>query len=132
MVKQALPKPFKYACEKGKIVVQQNDGKVAALLSHSDKVIWRIVNNALSGKGLLQTSEKGRSNRAPQLSTIERELSELKKVVEALAVRTITHKHNAHFLDEDAMTVLDAEVAYRLLDDPPEPNEALRHILSLR
>lgn len=58
MVKPALPKPFKYACEKGKIVVQQNDGKVDALLSHSDKVIWRIVNNALSGKGFLQTSEK--------------------------------------------------------------------------
>ncbi len=34
--------------------------------------------------------------------------------------------------DVEGMTVLDADTAYQLLDNPPEPNEALRRLLSLR
>jgi uncharacterized protein (DUF1778 family) len=52
--------------------------------------------------------------------------------VEALAVRSIAQKHQVQFLNGAAITVLDAEVAYRILDNPPEPNKALRDLLKLR
>lgn len=132
MAKQATSKPLKAVIEQGKPVIHPSDEQIAAILSHADDVIGRVVNKAVSGKGLRQASGKARSTRAPHLSTIERELSEIKRVVEALAVRSIAQKHQVQFLNGAAITVLDAEVAYRILDNPPEPNEALRYLLQLR
>lgn len=132
MIKQAQPKPFKPMGKKNRIVIHHGDGKVTALLSHADDVVERVVTKALSGNALRQTSVKVRTARAPHLSTVERELSELKKVVEALAVRSVAQERQAHSFDVEGMTVLDADVAYRLLDNPPEPNEALRNLLALR
>lgn len=132
MIKPAQPKPFKAVGKKNRIVIQHGDGKVTAILSDADDVVERVVTKALSSNPLRQTSLKVRINRAPHLSAVERELSELKKVVEALAVRSVAQERQAYSFDEEGMTVLDADMAYALLDAPPEPNEALRDLLALR
>jgi hypothetical protein len=132
MIKPAQPKPFKAVGKKNRIVIQHGDGKVTAILSDADDVVERVVTKALSGNPLRQTSLKVRTNRAPHLSAVERELSELKKVVEALAVRSVAQERQAYSFDEEGMTVLDADMAYALLDTPPEPNDALRDLLALR
>ncbi|MFJ2456531.1 hypothetical protein ACIOWK_33335 [Pseudomonas protegens] len=132
MIKQAQPKPFKPEGKKSKILIHHGDGTVTAFLSHADDVVERVATNAISGNTLRQTSAKVRTARTPHLLTVERQLSELKKVVEALAVRSVAQERQAHSFDVEGIAVLDADVAYRLLDNPPEPNEALRNLLALR
>lgn len=70
--------------------------------------------------------------RTCRTSNVERELAELKKVVAALAVRSVAHEEKAVDFDVEGITVLDADTAYQLLDNPPEPTEALRNLLALR
>ncbi|AHC34201.1 hypothetical protein C1Y18_09390 [Pseudomonas sp. MPR-R5A] len=70
--------------------------------------------------------------RAMHLSNVERELAELKKVVAALAVRSVVHEEMAFDLDHYGVTVLDVGTAHQLLDTPPEPTEALQKLLALR
>ncbi|SDJ19108.1 hypothetical protein [Pseudomonas abietaniphila] len=132
MIKPAQPKPSQPVGKKIRIVLHNGDGKVTAFLSHADDVVERVATRALSGNALRQPSLKARSARAPHLLTVERELSELKKVVEALAVRSVAKDQPEYSFDVEGMTVLDADVAYRLLDNPPEPNDALRNLLALR
>ncbi len=69
---------------------------------------------ALSGNAFRRTSLKGRASR---LAKVENELSELKTVVEALAVRSLAMERMERSFE---VAVLDADVAYRLLDNPPE------------
>jgi hypothetical protein len=68
--------------------------------------------------------------RAPHLSDVERELAELRKIVSALAIRSMAHEEKKTL--DDSMTVLDAETAFNLLDNPPEPTDELRDLLNLR
>jgi hypothetical protein len=132
MVNQAKPEQCRPKGDKNRILTHLDDGEVAALLLHADVVVQRVVAKALSNKASRQTSKKSGSTRVPRLSKVERELGELKKVVQALAVRSVFLERQPRSLNVDATTVLDAEVAYRLLENPPEPNEALRRLLALR
>jgi hypothetical protein len=64
-----------------------------------------------------------------------REIRELKKIIEALAIRSIVYDQPAQFancVDLEGMTVLNAETVSQMLDNPNKPNEALNAILALR
>jgi Tfp pilus assembly protein PilO len=126
------PKPLRLAPgKKAAATFQSGDGKITAFLSHADEVVERHASKALAGSALRKTfSSKTRAARA--LSNVERELSELKKVVEALAVRSVAHDREVQSVDVENITVLDAETAYELLENPPQPTETLRSILALR
>jgi hypothetical protein len=120
--------------KKGRLWVRDDNGRIKAVSSQADDVVERSASKALAGGLLTQTSvmKKPRAARAPQLSNLERELRELKQVVEALAVRSVVHDHEAQVVDFEGMTLLDADTANQLLDNPGEPNEALSAILALR
>lgn len=107
------------------------------LTLHAGEVIEQSVVKALAGSFSAQSSsiKKVRIARSP--TAIERELRELRQIVDALAVRTILHTKELPLpvfapIDMESMTLLDADTAYRLLDNPGEPNEALSAILALR
>lgn len=120
------------AGKKTSITAHGEDGRITAFLSNADAVVERHATKSLAGSTLIQSGVlKTRSTRAPHLSSVERELAELKKVVAALAVRSIAHEEKAVGFDVEGMTVLDANTAYQLLDNPPEPTEALRNLLAL-
>ncbi|KPB16076.1 hypothetical protein AC519_3787 [Pseudomonas savastanoi] len=52
--------------------------------------------------------------------------------MDALAVRSVAQDHAEASIDMEGMTVLDADLAYQMLENPTEPNEVLRNILALR
>lgn len=105
-----------------------SDEKIIALRSHANDVVERVVIMALARKSLRQPSVTLSDAHAPRLSAIERELRELKKVVESLAVRSMAQERPSHSFGSEGTTLLDAHAAYRLIDNPPEPNEALRKL----
>lgn len=119
--------------KKTPLTIRSRDGKILAYLSDVDAVIERHATKSLADKVLAQSATaKHRSVRAPHLPNVERELAELRKVVAALAVRSAAHEEAPHDFDIEGMTVLDAETAYAMLDNPPEPTEELRKLLALR
>ncbi|MDP2746948.1 hypothetical protein [Pseudomonas sp.] len=122
------------AGKKPSITIHSEDGKITAFLSNADAVVERHATKSLAGSTFSQSwvLNAHRSARAPHLSNVERELAELKRVVAALAVRSVAHEEKAVGFDVEGMTVLDANTAYQLLDTPPEPTEALRNLLVLR
>jgi hypothetical protein len=128
--KPAQPKTTRLTAEKKtSITSRSKDGRITALLSNADAVVERHATKSLAWSALSQSGRlKTRSVRAPHLSNVERELAELKKVVAALAVRSVAHEEKAADFDVESMTVLDANTAYQLLDNPPEPTEALRNL----
>lgn len=116
--------------KKGRLVT----GRVEALL-YAEEVIERSVAKTLAGSVLTQAGSfrKVRATRAA--TPLERELRELRQIVDALAVRSVAHDQEARvadIVDFEGITLLDADTAYRLLDNPGEPNEALSAILALR
>ncbi|QJP96537.1 hypothetical protein C6Y56_18890 [Pseudomonas fluorescens] len=119
--------------KKGEITVHREDGSIKAFLLKADDVVERHVTKSLAGSVLSQkVSVRAKPVRAPHLSDLERDMAELKKVVAALAVRSVVHEEKATDFDVEGVTVLDAEAAYQLLDTPPEPTEALLNLLTLR
>lgn len=120
--------------KKGRLWVRDDNGRIKALSSQAGDIVERSASKALAGGWLTHTfvMKKPRAARAPQLSNLERELRELKLVVEALAIRSVVHDHETQIVDFEGMTLLDANTAYQLLDNPGEPNEALSAILALR
>lgn len=120
VIKQPQAKPSKPADENVKAVI------------HADLVVHLVVAKVLSGNVCRGPSVRARAARVPRLPAIEQELREMKMIIEALAVRSIAHELRHSPFDVEGVTVLDADVACRLLDNPPEPNAALRNILSLR
>jgi hypothetical protein len=133
MIKQAQPKPVHPTSEKTTIFVHGRDGKIMAFLARADDVVERTVTKALASSTVRKSlNVKVRTGRTPQISIVERQLSELKKVVKALAVRSVAQERSEHSYDEEGILVLDAKTAYRLLDNPPEPTDTLRSILALR
>lgn len=135
MDRYAQPKPMRPTGKKTAITILGQGGNITVFLSHADDIVERHVTKVLASSTLRQTAvRKSRILRAPHLSTVERELAELKKIVEALAIRSIAQAQEARddSFDMEGMTVLDADMAYQLLDNPPEPNEALRNLLALR
>ncbi|WP_143497219.1 hypothetical protein [Pseudomonas sp. Irchel s3h17] len=130
-VQQKLPRLT--AGKKTLIDVHGNNVRITAFLSNADAVVERHATKSLAVSALSQSGGlKTRSVRAPHLSNVERELAELKKVVAALAVRSVAREEKAIDFDVEGMTVLDADTAYQLLDNPPEPTEALCNLLALR
>lgn len=120
-----------------RLVIHDDNARLMALSSLADVVVERQVAEALACGVLRQTGRVRafRGQRDPRLSTMAREIRELKKIVEALVIRSIVYDQSAHFsdcVDLEGMTVLDAETAYELLDNPPKPTEALNAILALR
>ncbi|KPG99218.1 MULTISPECIES: hypothetical protein [Pseudomonas] len=134
MNKPAHQKPARLAAsKKTSIFVRGKDGRISAALLNADVVVERHATKSLASSALSQAgSVKTHSARAPHLSNIERELAELRKVVAALAVRSVAHEEKAADFDVVSITVLDADTAYQLLDSPPEPTEALRNLIALR
>ncbi|WP_207284019.1 hypothetical protein [Pseudomonas sp. FW300-N2F2] len=132
MDKPAQPKTTRFAAEKNtSITSRSKGGRITALLSNADAVVERHATKSLAWSALCQSGGlKTRSVRPPHLSNVERELAELKKVVAALAMRSVAHEEKAADFDVEGMTVLDANTAYQLLDNPPEPTEALRNLCS--
>lgn len=136
MSKQVPPKP-KSSNRKRNIMIPFDDDRIITLSSLSDEVVKCHVAKTLAGVG---SRRKGRQScfraiRAPNLSVMEQEIRELKKVVEALAVRSVMHHQsvqNAENIDLGNMTVLDAEMAHQLLDNPPNPTNTLIALLALR
>lgn len=110
---QKSQQPFSDALSSASAVVEQHARSSFAKGAHG-----------VSGKS------KPRSMRAPHLSDVERELAELRKIVSALAIRSMAHEEKKTL--GDSMTVLDAETAFNLLDNPPEPTDELRDLLNLR
>lgn len=133
MIKQADSKPVRHAAKKESFVDRKGDRNISAYILQADNVVERTATKAIAGSALRQSPDaKTRSGRAPQLSAVERQLNELKKIVEALAVRSVAQERSEHSFDEEGVLVLDAKTAYQLLDNPPEPTETLRSILALR
>lgn len=129
-MKSSQPKPARLtANKKASITLRNKDGRISAFLSNADAVVERHASKSLSSRS---AELKPRSVRAPHLSQVERELAELKQVVAALAVRSVAHEENAVSFDTEGMTVLDADTAYQLLDNPPEPTDYLRNLLAPR
>lgn len=120
-----------------KLVIHDDDARLMALSSLADVVVERQVAEALARGVLRQTGSVRayRGQRAPRLSTMAREIRELKKIIEALAIRSIVYDQPAQFancVDLEGMTVLNAETVSQMLDNPNKPNEALNAILALR
>lgn len=116
--------------KKGRLVT----GRVEVLL-HAEEVIEKSVVKALAGSGLTQAVSFKRLRATRAATPLERELLELRQIVDALAVRSVAHDQEARIadsIDMESMTLLDADTAYHLLDNPGEPNEALSAILALR
>ncbi len=134
MNKPAHQKPKRLAAsKKTSIFIRGKDGKFSAALLNADVVVERHATKSLASSALSQTGAvKAHAARAPHLSNIERELAELRKVVAALAVRSVAHEEKAADIDAVSITILDADTAYQMLDSPPEPTEALRNLLALR
>lgn len=132
-MKSSQRKPTRLiAGKKTSITVRSKDGKVNAFLSNADAVVERHASKSLAGNAFRSGELKPRSVRAPHLSQVERDLAELQKVVAALAVLSVAHEERAASFDTEGMTVLDADTAYQLLDNPPEPTDRLRDLLALR
>ncbi|MCX5508232.1 hypothetical protein [Pseudomonas sp. BJa3] len=104
-----------------------------ALRITADDLVEDLATKTLSGGTWVTVKIQGRNRpaRAPHLSDVERDLSELKKLVAALAVRSVAHAEITS-VASSGMTVLAAEAAEQMLDAPPEPTEALRNLLALR
>ncbi|VVP42449.1 hypothetical protein PS850_04979 [Pseudomonas fluorescens] len=138
MTKQAHNKPLlATATKKSRVIVQRDDGRYVAVSALANEVVERQAAKAFAGSALSQTGvhKAPRAPRVPHLQNLERELRDLKKVVDALAVRSVVHDQSAQLSDSvdfEGMTVLDADTAYQMLDNPPEPNKALRNLLALR
>lgn len=134
MSKPAQPKNTRLTADGKKSVAREDkDDWVSAVLSKADAVIERHATKSLASSALGQAGGlKTRSMRAPHLSNVERELAELRKVVAALAVRSVAHEELPIGFDVEGITVVDANTAYQLLDEPPEPTESLRKLLALR
>lgn len=118
------------AGRKGVIALHSKSGMLTAY-RNAGAVVEEHATKSLSVRVLSSGTSRGRTSRAPHLSDMEKELAELKKVVAALAVRSVIEDEVLSF-DQEGMTVLDADIADQLLDNPPEPNEALRNLLALR
>lgn len=116
--------------KKGTITLHGKGGIITAY-SNAGAVVEEHATRSLSASVLGQGTVRLRVGRAPHLSEMEKELAQLKKVVAALAVKSVVEDEALSF-DTEGMTVLDADTAYQLLDNPPEPNEALRSLLALR
>lgn len=132
-----MSKPFqsrraRFVAGKETSTSQGNQQPFSDALSSASAVVEQHARNsfAKSAHGASGKS-KPRSTRAPHLSDVERELAELRKIVAALAIRSMAHEEKTTTLD-DSMTVLDAETAFNLLDNPPEPTDELRDLLSVR
>jgi len=138
VTKQAHNKPLlATATKKSRVIVQRDDGRYVAVSALANEVVERQAAKAFAGSALSQTGvhKAPRAPRVPHLQNLERELRDLKKVVDALAVRSVVHDQSAQLSDSvdfEGMTVLDADTAYQMLDNPPEPNKALRNLLALR
>ncbi|ANJ57768.1 hypothetical protein PS874_00024 [Pseudomonas fluorescens] len=125
------------ATKKSPVIARRDDGRFVAVSSLANEVVERQAAKAFAGSALSQTGayKAPRAPRVPHLQNLERELRDLKKVVDALAVRSVVHDQSAQLSDSvdfEGMTVLDADTAYQMLDNPPEPNKALRNLLALR
>ncbi|CAI8899308.1 hypothetical protein D3C76_737260 [compost metagenome] len=138
MTKQAENKPLPpTGSKKAHFDVRLGDDRIVVVSSRASEVVERQAAKAFAGSGLSQSGvyKAPRTPRVPHLQNLERELRDLKKVVDALAVRSVVHDQSAQVSDSvdfEGMTVLDADTAYQLLDNPPEPNQALRNLLALR
>lgn len=136
MTKQAQNKPLQpTATKKSPGIGRHDDGRFVAVSSLANEVVERQAAKAFAGSALNQTGahKATRAPRVPHLQNLERELRDLKKVVDALAVRSVVHDQSTpDSIDFEGMTVLDADTAYQMLDNPPEPNKALRNLLALR
>jgi hypothetical protein len=136
MTKQAQNKPLQpTATKKSPGIARHDDGRFVAVSSLANEVVERQAAKAFAGSALNQTGayKAPRAPRVPHLQNLERELRDLKKVVDALAVRSVVHDQSTpDSIDFEGMTVLDADTAYQMLDNPPEPNKALRNLLALR
>lgn len=138
MTKQAQNKPLQpTATKKSPGIARHDDGRFVAVSSRANEVVERQAAKAFAGSALNQTGayKATRAPRVPHLQNLERELRDLKKVVDALAVRSVVHDQSTQLSDSvdfEGMTVLDADTAYQMLDNPPEPNKALRNLLALR
>lgn len=138
MTKQAQNKPLAAAAsKKPHFVVSLGDGRTVAVSALACEVVERHAAKALAGNVLRQsgTYKSARAPRVPQLLSMDRDIRELQKAVEALALLSVVHDQSAKLsdsVDSEGMTVLDADTAYQLLDNPPEPNQALRNLLALR
>lgn len=118
--------------QKTSMSARGKDEHISAL-SKADAVVEQHANKSIADNTLAQHRRlKNRSARVPHRPTVERELAELKKVVAALAVRSIAHDGKTVAIDAEGMTLLDANTAHQLLDDPAAPTEALRNLLALR
>jgi hypothetical protein len=94
--------------------------------SLANEVVERQAAKAFAGSALNQTGtyKATRAPRVPHLQNLERELRDLKKVVDALAVRSVVHDQSTQLsdsIDFESMTVLDADTAYQMLDNPLSP-----------
>ena len=116
--------------KKGTITLHGKGGMITAYVN-AGTVVEEHATRTLSGSLLSKGTVRMRVGRAPHLSDMEKELAQLKKVVAALAVKSVVEDEALSF-DSEGMTILDADTAYQLLDNPPEPNEALRSLLALR
>lgn len=138
MTKQAENKPLPpTGSKKSHFVVRVDDGRTVAVSALASDVVERHAAKALANGVLSQSSafKPPRAPRVPHLMSMDRDIRELKKAVEALALLSVVHDQSAKLsetVDFEGMTVLDADMAYQLLDNPPEPNDALRNLLALR
>ncbi|WP_139211043.1 hypothetical protein [Pseudomonas coleopterorum] len=132
MIKQAQSKPVRPTGKKESLLDRKGDRSISTRALRADNIVERAATKGVAGSALSQSLDaKIRSGRAPQLSTVERQLNELRKVVEALAIRSVAQERSEHSFDEQGILVLDAKTAYQLLDNPPEPTDTLRNILAL-
>ncbi|MEW9678971.1 hypothetical protein [Pseudomonas sp. TE50-2] len=108
-------------------------GRMEALRITADDLLEDLATKPLSGGTWVNVKIHGRNHpaRAPHLSDVERDLSEQKKLVAALAIRSVAHGEVTS-VDTTSMTVLDAETAEQMLDSPPEPTKALCNLFVLR
>jgi len=122
---------------KPNFIVRLDDGRTLAVSALASDVVERHAAKALSGNVLRpsRSYKAPRAPRVPQLLSMYRDIRELQKAVEALALLSVVHEQStqvSNTVDSEGMTVLDADTAFQLLDNPPEPNEALRNLLALR
>lgn len=138
MTKRAENQPLPAtATKKSHFVVRMDDGHFVAVSARANDIVERHAAKALAGsvRSHSDASKAARAPRVPQLQSMNRDILELKKAVEALALLSVVHDKSAQLSDSvdfEGMTVLDADTAYEMLENPPEPNEALRNLLALR
>ncbi|MBN3967555.1 hypothetical protein IMW75_20050 [Pseudomonas gregormendelii] len=137
MTKQAENKPLPpTATKKSPFAVRLDDSRTVAVSALANDIVERHAAKALAGTVRSQSGgfKVTRAPRVPHLIGMERDILELKKAVEALSLLCVVHDQSAQLsdtVDFEGMTVLDADTAFQMLDNPPEPNQALRNLLAL-